>query len=165
MLFEEMDSDKSFATKNSNKRRELIINTPRWLVGFVLVATGIGKALDISGFVEVLAAYDLLPAWGNVILAYCLPIVELTVGAALLSGFFLHLAAWGAVGLHTLLLISVFISLWRGLEIANCGCFGVFWPRPLGIQTFIEDTVMLGLSLLVLRQACRKGYSTGLNRR
>ncbi len=128
---------------------------PRWFVGFVLVASGIGKALDIPGFVGVLAAYDLLPALGNAVLAYCLPIVELAVGAALLSGFFLTLTAWAAAGLHALLLISVSISLWRGLNIANCGCFGVFWPRPLGFQTFVEDAVMLGLSLLVLRQVRR----------
>jgi hypothetical protein len=53
-----------------------------------------------------------------------------------------------------MLLLSVSISLLRGLEIENCGCFGVFWPRRLGIQTFVEDSVMLGLSMLVLRQSC-----------
>jgi len=34
---------------------------PRWFVGLVLIATGTGKILDIPGFVQVLAAYDLLP--------------------------------------------------------------------------------------------------------
>ena len=56
-----MDGIKFFATKNSNNQWELIRRTPRWLVGLVLVATGTGKALDIPGFTEVLAAYDLLP--------------------------------------------------------------------------------------------------------
>ena len=47
---------------------------PRWFVGFILIATGTGKTLDIPGFVHVLAAYDLLPSWGNATLAYTLPL-------------------------------------------------------------------------------------------
>ena len=41
----------------------------------VLVATGMGKALDMAGFVHVLTAYALLPSWGNVLFAYTLPIL------------------------------------------------------------------------------------------
>ena len=135
---------------------------PRWFVGLVLVATGTGKALDLAGFVQVLAAYDLLPNWGNVLLAYSLPCIELTVGLCLLTGIWLVLAAWVAVGLHLLLLGAVVITLWRGLRIANCGCFGVFLARPLSGLAAIEDLVMLGLSLAVLWQACREqgGAST-----
>ena len=150
-----MVKTESLAMKTDKNQRGLLRKIPRWFGGLVLVATGTGKALDIPGFVGVLAAYDLLPDWGNVMLAFCLPIVELAVGAALLSGFCLPLAAWGAAGLHAVLLVSVSVSLRRGLKIANCGCFGVFWPRPLGIQTFVEDAVMLGLSLLVLGQVRR----------
>jgi uncharacterized membrane protein YphA (DoxX/SURF4 family) len=154
-VYNKMVKIRSSPSKPSNNRRALMRKTPRWFVGLVLVATGTGKALDIPGFVDVLAAYDLLPAWGNVILAYCMPFIELATGTALLADILLPLATWVAVGLHTLLLAAVSISLWRELEIANCGCFGVFWPRPLGVQTIVEDSVMLGLSLLVLWEARR----------
>ena len=50
---------------------------PRLFVGLVLLATGTGKALDMPGFVDVLATYALLPLWGNVILAYTLPFIGL----------------------------------------------------------------------------------------
>jgi uncharacterized membrane protein YphA (DoxX/SURF4 family) len=125
---------------------------PRWFVGLVLIATGTGKALDMPGFIDVLAAYDLAPDWVNVILAYTLPFIELTTGFCLLARIRLRLAAWVTVGLHVVLLSSVLITLWRGLNLDNCGCFGVFLARPLTGQTAIEDTVMLGLSLLVLRE-------------
>ena len=92
------------------------------------------------------------------LLAYSMSIVELAVGALLVAGFILPPTAWAAVGLNTLLLFAVSIGLWRGLKIANCGRFGVFWPRPLGVQTFVEDAVMLGLSVLVLLQASRADY-------
>jgi hypothetical protein len=125
---------------------------PRWCVGLVLIATGTGKALDLSGFVQVLAAYELLPAEGTVLVAYTLPFIELATGLCLITRIALPLAAWVAVGLHLLLLGVVLLTLWRGIAIANCGCFGVFLARPLNSQTVIEDTVMLALSLWVLRQ-------------
>ncbi len=130
---------------------------PRWVVGLVLLATGTGKALDIPGFAEVLAAYALLPPWGNVILAYTLPVIELGTGLCLLTRIRLRPAAWVAVGLHIVLLGAVVVTLIRGLAIANCGCFGVFLARPLSVQTVVEDAVMLGMSLLVLQDVRRQG--------
>jgi len=123
---------------------------PRYFVGLVLIATGTGKALDIAGFVPILAAYDLLPAQGNIILAYSLPFIEFATGMGLVMGRWLRLTAWVAVGLHSMLLGAVVITLRRGIALANCGCFGVFLARPLSGQTVIEDMVMLSLSLLIL---------------
>ena len=59
---------------------------PAVFVGLVLVATGVGKALDLEGFVGVVAAYRLMPDAGNTLVAYTLPFVELATGLALLSG-------------------------------------------------------------------------------
>ena len=133
---------------------------PRWFVGLVLVATGTGKALDIPGFVHVLAAYDLLPLWGNVFFAYSLPFVELSTGLCLLTQRWLRPAAWIAVGLHAMLLSAVGVTLRRGLTIANCGCFGVFLARPLTGQTAAEDAGMLGMSLLVLWTTSGESHAT-----
>lgn len=134
----------------------MIKEIPRWFVGLVLIATGTGKALDIPGFVDVVAAYDLLPAWGNTALAYTLPSLELVTGVGLVTRTKLLAAAWTAVGLHAVFLAAVLATLWRGIELANCGCFGVFFARPLTAQTVVEDAAMLALSIAVLVQARRK---------
>lgn len=133
---------------------------PRWFVGLVLIATGTGKVLDIPGFIYVLATYDLLPSWGAVLVAYTLPFAELITGLCLLTRVWLRPAAWIAVGLHVILLGAVLVSLWRGLAIANCGCFGVFLARPLTGQTAVEDAVMLGMSLLVLWTTNSRSHTT-----
>jgi len=133
--------------------RTFLQYVPRWFVGLVLIATGTGKVLDIPGFVHVLAAYDLLPSSGNVALAHTLPFLELATGICLLTRIKLLAAAWAAVGLHVVLLGAVLATLWRGIEIANCGCFGVFLARPLTGQTVAEDVLMLAVSIVVLRQA------------
>ena len=122
----------------------------RHLLGLILLATGLGKALDIPGFVQVLANYQLLPAWGNIGMAYALPFIELTTGLGLLTSYFLRPSAYSAVALHILLLTAAAVTMWRGISLDNCGCFGVFFARPLGVQTLIEDGVLLLLSLYIL---------------
>ena len=129
---------------------------PRWFVGLVLIATGIGKALDIPGFVRVITAYALGPAWIYPPLAHILPFVELATGVCLLAGVKVRDAAWVAVGLHAGLLTVVIVTLWRGIVVANCGCFGVFWARPVDAVTVVEDAVMLVLSVTVLWQNWRR---------
>ncbi len=123
---------------------------PALFVGVVLVATGVGKALDLEGFVGVLAGYRLMPAWGDRLVAYTLPFVELATGLGLLSGLARRPAAAAAVGLHALLVGVVVVTLWRGVPVENCGCFGVFLARPLSVQTLLEDLAMLALSLWAL---------------
>lgn len=151
-------------TKKGQSRSPANRILSRWISGFVrgsvgviLVATGIGKALDMEGFARVLATYDLLPTLGNSLTAYSLPFLELATGLGLLTRICLKGAAWSAVVLHIIWLATALITLWRGLVLVNCGCFGVFWARPLTAQTVVEDAVLLAFSLLVLRDAYRRG--------
>lgn len=121
---------------------------PRVFVGVVLLATGLGKMLDIPGFAEVVASYDLLPSAGNAFVAAFLPFFELGVGAALVAHWRVRQAALLAIALHGVLIFAVVSALSRGLEVPNCGCFGVFWARPLTGATLVEDLVMAALSIL-----------------
>jgi hypothetical protein len=43
----------------------------------------------------------------------------------------------------------------RGLKLANCGCFGVSFARPLGWSTVVEDGGMTVLSLALYALARR----------
>lgn len=126
---------------------------PRVFVGLVLISTGIGKGLDMPGFVAILDNYQLQPHWASVILAYTLPFIEFGIGISLLMAFRRVTTAWLAVGFHILMLSVVVITLMRGIELENCGCFGVFLARPLTPMTAIEDVVMLVMSLLALLDA------------
>ena len=136
-------------------------NLPRVFVGAVLLATGLGKVLDIPGFAQVVASYELLPAFGNSLVAFVLPFVELATGLALVLDRGTVVAARVAVGLHAMLVGVVLSALGRGLVIENCGCFGVFLARPLGPSTLVEDLVMLALSALALRFASRARLPSG----
>ncbi len=136
-------------------------SVPRAFVGAVLLATGLGKILDIPGFALVVESYQLLPSFGNALVAFVLPFVELATGLALVLGRGTVVAAGVAVGLHAMLVGVVLSALGRGLAIENCGCFGVFLARPLGPSTLVEDLVMLALSALALRLAQRARLPRG----
>lgn len=129
-------------------RRSRLWEVPRWCTGAILVASGTGKLLDVPGFIAIVDAYALLPDALNVALGVSLPFAELATGVGLLASSRPRLAASSAVGIHVLLLTGVLISLWEGRELANCGCFGVFFARPLTGQTALEDAFMLGMSAL-----------------
>lgn len=119
-----------------------------WLVALVLFATGLGKALDIPGFALVLADYRLLPAGQEAFFAVGMTLAELALAAALLHRPWRRAAAWGAVLLFLANAAVLSLTLWRGLALENCGCFGVFLPRPLRPWTPLEDLALAALALL-----------------
>jgi hypothetical protein len=41
----------------------------------------------------------------------------------------------------------------RGLDLTNCGCFGLFFPQPLRWYTPLEDVVLVALCYLLGRLA------------
>jgi hypothetical protein len=136
----------------------------RLFVALVLLSTAIGKLLDVEGFAGVIATYQLLPAWVLLPLAWLIPLGELVLGAWIVLGARLRWAALGSVAMHAGYTAWTGLALVRGLVIANCGCFGVFWARPLTMDTVIEDGVMVlvsvGLAVLAPSEKGRPLFSS-----
>ncbi len=123
---------------------------PSLFVGLVLLATAVGKLLDVAGFAQVVESYRLVGPTASGWIAATWPVLELLAAVGLLWKP-RRRAAWLAVGLHVALLAVVTFTLARGLDVPNCGCFGVFFARPLSGVTFVEDAVMLAVSLWAVR--------------
>jgi len=117
------------------------------------LATGIGKLLDVPGFIEVIKTYQVFPHWSLPFIAIIMVLIELRLSEALFRGTQLFEAALFSIGLHSIFTIWSTIALLRGLEILNCGCFGVFWARPLTWLTVFEDIIVVGASYLLARLA------------
>jgi hypothetical protein len=137
--------------------------TPGWLhwmlrggLAVLYIATGIGKALDVPGFIDVIRTYELaLPQGGLWVAALSTIALELALGAWMLSGRRLAGAVAASIALNVAYFALLTSALWRGLDIRNCGCFGVYFPSPLRWYTPLEDVVIAALSLLLLRTARR----------
>jgi Methylamine utilisation protein MauE len=125
----------------------------RVFLGLILLATAVGKLADVRGFAGVLRTYEAFPEASLLPLAAAIPIVELSLALLLFSGRGLQGAALAALTLHVLYAAWAALTLARGLQLSNCGCFGVFLARPLGWRTVLEDLVLAGLSAMLLAAA------------
>jgi Methylamine utilisation protein MauE len=132
----------------------------RWSLRLALAAinlgAALGKALDLPGFVRVLKTYQLFPVWSLWPMAILAVLVEGTLGVWLLTGRRLVVAAALSAFVSAMYGIVLSITLARGLELSNCGCFGVFLPRPLRWFSPVEDGVMVLASLLLRALAQRR---------
>lgn len=123
-------------------------NLLKYFFVVLFLLTAIGKLLDNRGFAEVIATYDLLPAWSLLSVGVCVSLFELFLGLSILKNFQLKICALVTILVHIGYVGLASLTLYRGIEIKNCGCFGVFWARPLTLQTVVEDGVLLVISIL-----------------
>jgi hypothetical protein len=129
----------------------------RFAIGAILLATAVGKLLDIPGFARVLGTYNAFVPGALVPIAVAVPLAELALAFWLFSGRNVAASALTSAAMHALYAAWSAVSVLRGLKLPNCGCFGVFLVRPLGWSTVFEDLVLVGASLglwvLVRRRA------------
>jgi uncharacterized membrane protein YphA (DoxX/SURF4 family) len=127
----------------------------RYLLGLVLLATGVGKLLDIPGFIQVLRTYELGAEWALGGTAVVLVLTELRLAEQLLLGRSVRRTAGISIALHLVFIAVLVRTLALGISVPNCGCFGVFLPRELTWQSVVEDLVMLLVSVRLFMVAGR----------
>jgi hypothetical protein len=137
-----------------------LVWTLRVLIGAVLLATGVGKLLDVPGFQNVLMTYQMFPDWSLPVIAIGFVVVEIRLAEELFVGRDIVRAAWLATAMHVLFTIFAAVTMLRGLDVPNCGCFGVFMARPLTWGTVGEDVVMTLLSSVLLVAARKLSQSS-----
>jgi hypothetical protein len=98
-------------------------------VAAILLPAGVAKLGDRQGFVDVVRGFAILPDAAVPAFATGLPVAELLVGVALLSGvlFDWSLAAWAGLAAMCLFAtfgIAIATNLVRGRTDISCGCFG-----------------------------------------
>jgi uncharacterized membrane protein YphA (DoxX/SURF4 family) len=125
----------------------------RLLLGTVLLASALGKSLDMSGFVAVLVTYQAIPdplLWPA---AISITGLEWLLGIWIFSGWQLGCAALAAGLLNVGYALWMTLTLMRGLDLANCGCYGVFFPQPLRWYSPLEDLVLVGMAYALWKMA------------
>ncbi len=124
----------------------------QFFIATFLLATSVGKLLDVRGFARVLLTYDSLPEGTALPVALGLSLLELGLSLWLFSGVKLKFAALAAIVLHVQFTAVAVSANLRGLDIPNCGCFGVFLARPMTWATVAEDVLLtiLCVALFVL---------------
>jgi len=135
---------------------KIVLRFLQYFIASVLLLTGIGKLLDVPGFVDVLITYQAIPGWGLHLVAITMVLVELRISEWLFRDKTLVQGALSSFMLHSIFTMWAAITLIRGVSVLNCGCFGVFFVRPLTILTVAEDLVLVLASFFLLRLAVRR---------
>ena len=117
-------------------------------LGGLLLVMAVAQASDLPGFHGVIRSYEVRRslAW---------PLVLVLVGGAAVGGIGLlrvrgartsAIVALSVAVLWSALAIQAFA---RGLEVDNCGCFGVHLAQPLRWWILLEDMWFVGLAAWV----------------
>ena len=117
----------------------------------LMLASAGGKLLDMRGFYGIVESYRMLPVEIIPLSAWLLTLFELVMGFLLLDKRSATFASALLIPLHLFYLVGLSQALWRGLQLPNCGCFGVYWGRPLTSTSIVEDVVLLVMALLLWR--------------
>ena len=125
--------------------RTILTWCARIVIGVVCLASALGKSLDLPGFVEVLATYRLFPDRGLWAIAFIVTGLEWALAVWLLAGRRIETGALLALILYGSYAAGLTITLLRGLDLPNCGCYGVFFPQPLRWYSPLEDMVLVGM--------------------
>ncbi len=123
----------------------------RIVIGVVCLASALGKSLDLRGFVEVLATYQLFPDHMLWPIAFGLTGLEWVLGVWILAGWWIQAGASLALILYGLYAAGLVVTLFRGIDLPNCGCYGVFFPQPLRWYSPLEDMVLVGMCYALWR--------------
>lgn len=94
----------------------------RLLLGGLFLYAAYDKLLHPDQFAEIMTDYRILPLGTVNLMAAWLPMAELVVGLALLTGIWVRASALTLAGISTIFLVALIATLARGLEF-ECGCF------------------------------------------
>lgn len=143
-------------------KHQVGIALARWFFVLLLALSGCAKLFDLIGFFAVVATFDVLP--GAMIPAFALGLALVELGLAFWLACpsrintthepqiakLLQTPALYVLLLHSIYFAWLALAYARGLAVPNCGCFGVYWPRPLTEVTLIEDTLLIVVAALWL---------------
>lgn len=127
--------------------RRLFVITARVFFIALMLASATGKLLDMPGFYDIVRSYKMVPELLLIPSAWALTLFELAMGIALISKAWQQVV-WCLIPLHLFYLAGLSQALLRGLHLSNCGCFGVYWARPLTPYSIVEDVVLLSFAVL-----------------
>ncbi|MCI5073284.1 hypothetical protein MRY82_10165 [bacterium] len=131
---------------------QIVLWIIRYLFVLIYLTTSLGKLLDNRGFAQAIIAYQLpgLEQMNGFVLSFALAfsLFELLLAYALATQKKLLHTAYAVVAVQAMYLVLALVTLYRGIAIDNCGCFGVFLQRPLTMATVYEDLVLLIMAIV-----------------
>ena len=117
-------------------------------MGLFYIVFGFFKMLDLKGFPESFKMYDplakLIPIYG-----WIYPLIETALGVMFLLRFEVNIALIMTLVVLGITTVGVTKTLLDKKSI-RCACLGTALKLPMTEATFIENTIMIAMALLML---------------
>jgi putative oxidoreductase len=123
----------------------------RLVLGGVFLYAGVVKIADPTRFAGEIAAYRLLPYFGNYLTAALLPWLEMLCGVLLIAGFRTRGAAVILLVLTSVFMAALASTIVRGLDI-DCGCFRHDGTKTSAWTALGRDALLFAAALFVMRK-------------
>jgi len=130
------------------------------MLSAIFIVAGFSKLANLHVFAEDIMHFRIIPDEWSIIVASCLPYLEIMIGAAVFFKPIRLSASLMMCGLMFLFTLIVASALVRGLDV-SCGCFGKTLEEYAGsgLMALIRDLVLLsactGLLWLMLKDEVR----------
>ena len=125
-----------------------VSETMRYFMAGFFIVFAFFKLLDIHGFANAYAGYDLLAArWRGWGLIY--PFIELGLGLALLANWQMQLALWLTIVVMGFSALGVIQAVMSRRTIP-CACLGAVFKLPMSTVTIVEDVGMVVMAAFML---------------
>ncbi|MFQ6041241.1 MAG: DoxX family protein [Candidatus Poribacteria bacterium] len=148
------------------KITSLLFTLLRVFLGTILLLAGAAKVTEFRAFVGHVALYGILPMSLVTSASYLLVSAEITIGAALVLGYFSRGAGLLAALLFLTFALALASVLWRGLPFDECGCANILFDwlglseQPNWKAVFLDIILWMG-SFFVARSP-QQGYGVEL---
>jgi uncharacterized membrane protein YphA (DoxX/SURF4 family) len=136
-------------------RRKALILLIRLALGGVFLYAGIIKIADPVAVAGSVAAYRILPYFGNYLAAAVIPWLEVICGILLITGWRTRGAAAMVLILNLLFMTALASSLVRGLDI-DCGCFRQGGEKSSAWIALLRDCFFLAGAVILLLSSTKR---------
>ncbi len=124
----------------------------RLALGGVFAYAGAVKIIEPVSFAGSIAAYKLLPYFGNFLVAAVLPWLELLCGLLLIVGCRLKAAALVIILLNLVFMAALSAAIARGLDI-DCGCFRQGGAKSSPWLALLRDALFMFAAICTVKTA------------
>jgi hypothetical protein len=127
----------------------------RIVLGALFAAMAAGQLASFGQMPGILAGYGLVAGSGATVLAVALIVGELVCGVWFLARPRSRAMApvWVFTGVAMVWALLAVQAYARGLAVANCGCFGIYFSQRLSWFVLVQDALLLFYAGLPIRTA------------
>jgi uncharacterized membrane protein YphA (DoxX/SURF4 family) len=133
----------------TDTHRKYLTLTLRIILGWVFLCAGGLKIAEPVAFAGSVAAYKLLPTFGNYLVAATLPWVEVLCGLLLIIGYRVRAGTTLVLLMNLVFAVAIISAIVRGLDI-DCGCFRQGGPKTSPWIALLRDLALIAGTVVLL---------------